>query len=69
MSSSSSDELEERLDEICDEYLEEYVEETFNEVVEGQSIPPRTRGYTERHREGGHDQLRIKEGGSLLQVL
>ena len=53
MSSSSSDEVDERLDEIC----EEYVEETYNDIVETQTIPQRTRAYVERHREGGHIQL------------
>ncbi|XP_033131883.1 uncharacterized protein LOC103829883 [Brassica rapa] len=53
MSSSSSDEVDARLDEICDEY----VEEIYNDIVETQTIPQRTRQYVERHREGGQDQL------------
>ena len=53
MSSSSSDEVEERLEEI----LEEYTEDIFNEIVEDQTIPQRRRTYRERHREGGHARL------------
>ena len=53
MSSSSSDEVDARLDELCDEY----VEEIYNDIVETQTIPQRTRQYVERHREGGQDQL------------
>ena len=53
MSSSSSDEVDERLDKICDEY----VEEIYNDMVEAQTIPQRTRQYVERHCEGGQDQL------------
>uniref|UniRef100_A0A0D3E5J1 No apical meristem-associated C-terminal domain-containing protein n=1 Tax=Brassica oleracea var. oleracea TaxID=109376 RepID=A0A0D3E5J1_BRAOL len=53
MSSSSSDEVDERLDEN----FEEYVEEIYNDIVEAQTIPQRTHAYVERHREGGQDQL------------
>uniref|UniRef100_A0A0D3C9W0 Uncharacterized protein n=1 Tax=Brassica oleracea var. oleracea TaxID=109376 RepID=A0A0D3C9W0_BRAOL len=53
MSSSSSDEVEERLEEI----MEEYTEDIFNEIVEDQTIPQRRRTYRERHREGGHARL------------
>ena len=53
MSSSSSSEFEERLDEVFDEIFED----TFNNIVEAQSIPQRTRAYVERNREGGHDRL------------
>uniref|UniRef100_A0A0D3D2J6 DDE Tnp4 domain-containing protein n=1 Tax=Brassica oleracea var. oleracea TaxID=109376 RepID=A0A0D3D2J6_BRAOL len=53
MSSSSSDDLEERLEEIIDEY----VEDTFNNIVEGRTINQRGRAYIERHRKGGHIQL------------
>ncbi|WZZ08093.1 hypothetical protein YC2023_094014 [Brassica napus] len=53
MSSSSSDELEERLDEVFDEIFED----TFNNIVEAQSIPQSRRAYVERNREGEHVRL------------
>ena len=53
MSSSSSDEFEERLDEVFDEIFED----TFNNIVEAQSIPQSRRAYVERNREGGHVRL------------
>ncbi|XP_018509885.2 putative nuclease HARBI1 [Brassica rapa] len=48
MSSSSSDDLEERLDEIIDEY----VEDTFNNIVEGRTINQRGRAYQRRDATG-----------------
>ena len=53
MSSSSSDGLEERVDELFDEI----VEDTYNNIVEGETIPQRTHAYVERHREGGEARL------------
>ena len=53
MSSSSSDGLEERVDELFDKI----VEDTYSDIVEGETIPQRTRAYVERHREGGEARL------------
>ena len=53
MSSSSSDELEERLDEIFDEYFED----TFNNIVEAQTSKQRKHAYIERNREEGHARI------------
>jgi len=44
MSSSSSDEVEERLEEI----FEEIVEDTYNEIVQSQTNKQRRRAYIER---------------------
>ncbi|XP_013589143.1 uncharacterized protein LOC125588362 [Brassica napus] len=53
MSSSSSDGLEERVDELFDEI----VEDTYNDIVEAETMPQRTRAYVERHHEGGEARL------------
>ena len=53
MSSSSSDEVEERLDEIIDDIIDE----TYINIVEAHPSKPRTRTYIERDREIGHNQL------------
>ena len=52
MSSSSSNDLEERLDEIFDEICED----TFNNI-EAQTNKQRKRAYIERNREAGHNRL------------
>ncbi|XP_048637105.1 uncharacterized protein LOC125609617 [Brassica napus] len=52
MSSSSSNDLEERLDEIFDEICED----TFNNI-EAQTNKQRKRTYIERNREAGHNRL------------
>ena len=53
MSSSSSDEVEERLDELFDEI----VEDIYNDIMEGQTYKQRKRAYIERNREAGHNRL------------
>uniref|UniRef100_A0A0D3A4H0 Nuclease HARBI1 n=1 Tax=Brassica oleracea var. oleracea TaxID=109376 RepID=A0A0D3A4H0_BRAOL len=53
MSSSSSDEVEERLDEIIDDIIDE----TYINIVEAQPSKSRTGAYIERDREIGHNQL------------
>uniref|UniRef100_A0A0D3C472 DDE Tnp4 domain-containing protein n=1 Tax=Brassica oleracea var. oleracea TaxID=109376 RepID=A0A0D3C472_BRAOL len=53
MSSSSSDEVEERLDEIIDDIIDE----TYNNIVEAQPKKQRKRAYIERDRELGHNRL------------
>uniref|UniRef100_A0A0D3BNF9 Uncharacterized protein n=1 Tax=Brassica oleracea var. oleracea TaxID=109376 RepID=A0A0D3BNF9_BRAOL len=53
MSSSSSDEVEERLEEI----FEEIVEDTYNEIVQSQTNKQRRHAYIEQNREAGHDRL------------
>ena len=45
MSSSSSDEVEERLEELFDEILED----TYNDVMEAQTYKQRKRAYIERN--------------------
>ena len=52
MSSSSSNDLEERLDKIFDEICED----TFNNI-EAQTNKQRKRAYIERNREAGHNRL------------
>nr|VDD21824.1 unnamed protein product [Brassica oleracea] len=53
MSSSSSDDVDERLEEIFDEI----VEDTYSDIVESQTNKQRRRAYIERNREAGHDRL------------
>uniref|UniRef100_A0A0D3BVT6 DDE Tnp4 domain-containing protein n=1 Tax=Brassica oleracea var. oleracea TaxID=109376 RepID=A0A0D3BVT6_BRAOL len=53
MSSSSSDELEERLDEVFDDICED----TFNDILEAQTNKQRKHAYIERNREAGHNRL------------
>ncbi|XP_048611653.1 uncharacterized protein LOC125585957 [Brassica napus] len=53
MSSSSSDELEEKLDEVFDDIYED----TFNEILEAQTNKQRKHAYIERNREAGHSHL------------
>ena len=53
MSSSSSDELEERLDEVFDDICED----TFNDILEAQTNKQRKHAYIERNREAGHIRL------------
>ncbi|XP_048622932.1 putative nuclease HARBI1 [Brassica napus] len=53
MSSSSSDELEERLEEVFDDILED----TYNNIVESHHNNPVRRLYIERDRETGHERL------------
>ena len=53
MSSSSSDNVDERLDEIIDEI----VDDTYNDIVEPQPNKQKRRAYIERNREVGHDRL------------
>ncbi|XP_009150828.2 putative nuclease HARBI1 [Brassica rapa] len=53
MSSSSSDNVDERLDEIIDEI----VDDTYNDIVESQPNKQKRRAYVERNREVGHDRL------------
>ena len=53
MSSSSSDELEERVDEVFDEIFED----TYNDIVEAQTNKQRKHAYIERNREVGHNRL------------
>ena len=53
MSSSSSDEVEERLDEIIDDIIDE----TYINILEAQPSKPKKRAYIERDREIGHNRL------------
>uniref|UniRef100_A0A0D2ZVK3 Nuclease HARBI1 n=1 Tax=Brassica oleracea var. oleracea TaxID=109376 RepID=A0A0D2ZVK3_BRAOL len=53
MSSSSSDEVEERLNEIFDDILED----TYNDIVEAKTSKQRKQAYIERNREAGHSRL------------
>ncbi|XP_013617753.1 PREDICTED: uncharacterized protein LOC106324307 [Brassica oleracea var. oleracea] len=53
MSSSSSDELEERLNEAFDDVFEDI----YNNIVEAQTKKQRKRAYIERNREEGHTRL------------
>uniref|UniRef100_A0A0D3CRE0 DDE Tnp4 domain-containing protein n=1 Tax=Brassica oleracea var. oleracea TaxID=109376 RepID=A0A0D3CRE0_BRAOL len=53
MSSSSSDELEERLNGVFDDILED----TYNNIVEAQTSKQRKQAYIERNHEAGHNHL------------
>ena len=53
MSSSSSDNVDERLEEIFDEI----VDDTYNDIVGSQPNKQKRRAYIEQNREVGHNRL------------